>query len=81
MPREKAMEVCRQKLELVGLQDEVAFRKPSQLSGGMRKRVGLARAIAVDPEIILYDEPTSGLDPVTSEAINELIMAIRFATL
>jgi len=77
MPRKQAMEVCRKKLELVGLKDEVAFRKPSQLSGGMRKRVGLARAIAVDPEIILYDEPTSGLDPVTSEAINELILDMQ----
>jgi phospholipid/cholesterol/gamma-HCH transport system ATP-binding protein len=77
MPREKALEVCRHKLELVGLKGEVAFRKPSQLSGGMRKRVGLARAIAVDPEIILYDEPTSGLDPVTSEAINELILDMQ----
>jgi phospholipid/cholesterol/gamma-HCH transport system ATP-binding protein len=77
MPREKALEVCRQKLELVGLKNEVAYRKPSQLSGGMRKRVGLARAIAVDPEIILYDEPTSGLDPVTSEAINELILDMQ----
>ncbi len=77
MPRAKALEVCRQKLELVGLKDEVASRKPSQLSGGMRKRVGLARAIAVDPEIILYDEPTSGLDPVTSEAINDLILDMQ----
>jgi phospholipid/cholesterol/gamma-HCH transport system ATP-binding protein len=77
MPRKKALEVCHQKLELVGLKDEVAFRKPSQLSGGMRKRVGLARAIAVDPEIILYDEPTSGLDPVTSEAINDLILDMQ----
>jgi phospholipid/cholesterol/gamma-HCH transport system ATP-binding protein len=77
MPRDKALEVCRKKLELVGLKDEVAFRKPSQLSGGMRKRVGLARAIAVDPEIILYDEPTSGLDPVTSEAINDLILDMQ----
>jgi len=77
MDRAKARAICHQKLELVGLKDEVAFRKPSQLSGGMRKRVGLARAIAVDPEIILYDEPTSGLDPVTSEAINGLILDMR----
>lgn len=77
MARPQALTLCRQKLELVGLKDEVAFRKPSQLSGGMRKRVGLARAIAVDPEIILYDEPTSGLDPVTSEAINDLILDMQ----
>jgi phospholipid/cholesterol/gamma-HCH transport system ATP-binding protein len=77
MTRPKALEVVKQKLELVGLKDEIIDRKPSQLSGGMRKRVGLARAIAVDPEIILYDEPTSGLDPVTSEAINDLILDMQ----
>jgi phospholipid/cholesterol/gamma-HCH transport system ATP-binding protein len=77
MPMKKALEVVRQKLELVGLKDDLLELKPSQLSGGMRKRVGLARAIAVDPEIILYDEPTSGLDPVTSEAINGLILDMQ----
>jgi len=77
MPMTKALEVVRQKLELVGLKDDLLELKPSQLSGGMRKRVGLARAIAVDPEIILYDEPTSGLDPVTSEAINGLILDMQ----
>src|SRR5665213_2849266 len=77
MPHAKALEVVRQKLELVGLKDDLLDLKPAQLSGGMRKRVGLARAIAVDPEIILYDEPTSGLDPVTSEAINGLILDMQ----
>jgi phospholipid/cholesterol/gamma-HCH transport system ATP-binding protein len=77
MPQDKALEVVRQKLELVGLKDDLLDLKPAQLSGGMRKRVGLARAIAVDPEIILYDEPTSGLDPVTSEAINDLILDMQ----
>lgn len=77
MTRAKALEVVRQKLELVGLKDDLLDLKPAQLSGGMRKRVGLARAIAVDPEIILYDEPTSGLDPVTSEAINDLILDMQ----
>jgi len=77
MPHAKALEVVRQKLELVGLKDDLLDLKPAQLSGGMRKRVGLARAIAVDPEIILYDEPTSGLDPVTSEAINDLILDMQ----
>src|SRR6185295_8591653 len=77
MPEAKALEVVREKLELVGLKDDLMFLKPAQLSGGMRKRVGLARAIAVDPEIILYDEPTSGLDPVTSEAINGLILDMQ----
>ena len=77
MTRRAAVEVVRQKLELVGLKDDLLDLKPAQLSGGMRKRVGLARAIAVNPEIILYDEPTSGLDPVTSEAINDLILDMQ----
>lgn len=66
----------RDKLALVNLKD--AFDKhPGELSGGMRKRVGLARAIITDPEIILYDEPTSGLDPVTSRTIDRLIDRLR----
>ena len=77
MPEPKALEIVKQKLELVGLKDDLVGLKPAQLSGGMRKRVGLARAIAADPEIILYDEPTSGLDPVTSEAINDLILDMQ----
>jgi len=77
MPQEKALGIAREKLALVGLEPEIADRMPSELSGGMRKRVGLARAIAVDPELILYDEPTSGLDPVTSQAINLLIQDMQ----
>ncbi|HPG01320.1 MAG TPA: ATP-binding cassette domain-containing protein [Kiritimatiellia bacterium] len=65
-----------EKLKLVGLEDAVA-KYPSDLSGGMRKRVGLARAIVTKPEIILYDEPTSGLDPVTSRSIDRLIDSMR----
>ena len=61
-----------ERLEWVGLQDAVALR-PASLSGGMRKRVGLARALAMDPEYILYDEPTTGLDPITADVINVLI--------
>lgn len=59
-------------LELVGLKD-VDFKMPSELSGGMRKRVGLARAIALTPQILLYDEPTTGLDPIMTDAIDQLI--------
>ena len=65
-----------EKLALVGLED-VFDKNPSDLSGGMRKRVGLARAIIMKPEIILYDEPTSGLDPVTSRTIDHLIDSLR----
>jgi phospholipid/cholesterol/gamma-HCH transport system ATP-binding protein len=64
------------KLELVGLAG-TAHKMPSELSGGMKKRVALARAIARDPEIILYDEPTTGLDPITANTINELIVRLR----
>jgi len=65
------------RLAEVGLPESVAAKKPAELSGGMRKRVGLARALAMDPEIILYDEPTTGLDPIMSDVINELILNTR----
>jgi phospholipid/cholesterol/gamma-HCH transport system ATP-binding protein len=64
-------------LGLVGLKPEVAALKPAELSGGMKKRVGLARAIAHEPDYILYDEPTTGLDPIMSDVINDLIVGIR----
>lgn len=62
-----------EKLKLVGLSG-ILDLKPAELSGGMKKRVGLARAICLDPEIILYDEPTTGVDPIMADAINELII-------
>jgi phospholipid/cholesterol/gamma-HCH transport system ATP-binding protein len=65
-----------EKLRMVGM-EHAAEKKPSELSGGMKKRVGLARAIAMDPEIILYDEPTTGLDPIMSDVINRLIRSLQ----
>src|SRR5262249_21828905 len=67
----------RDRLKEVGLPDGAAEKMPAELSGGMRKRVGLARALALDPEVMLYDEPTTGLDPVMTELINDLILQTR----
>lgn len=64
-------------LEMVGLKEEFKFKMPSELSGGMRSRVGLARAIVMKPEYMLYDEPTSALDPIMTEKINDLILNLR----
>ena len=72
-PEDEIKEIVREKLHLVGL-DDVEDMMPNELSGGMKKRVSLARAIAFEPEIILYDEPSSGLDPIMSEKIDELII-------
>ena len=76
MPIEEIKTIVAEKLALVGLPGTEAMY-PSQLSGGMSKRVGLARAIAMSPEILLYDEPTSGLDPVIASVVDELIMQMR----
>ncbi len=62
------------RLHEVGLPDGLEHKKPAELSGGQRKRVGLARALALNPEVMLYDEPTTGLDPIMSDVINELIL-------
>jgi phospholipid/cholesterol/gamma-HCH transport system ATP-binding protein len=70
-------DVVRQRLNEVGLPAGVESKKPAELSGGMRKRVGLARALAIDPEVMLYDEPTTGLDPIMTDVINELIRQVR----
>ena len=61
-------------LESVGINLKSFFKLPSELSGGMRKRVGLARALALGPDIMLYDEPTTGLDPITTKMVNDLIL-------
>jgi phospholipid/cholesterol/gamma-HCH transport system ATP-binding protein len=74
LPRRKARAIAVTKLGQVGLGSEVADLRPSELSGGMLKRVALARAIAADPEIIFFDEPTTGLDPIMADVINNLIV-------
>jgi phospholipid/cholesterol/gamma-HCH transport system ATP-binding protein len=75
VPRRKAKDIAVEKLGKVGLGPDVAMLSPAELSGGMQKRVGLARAIAADPEIIFFDEPTTGLDPIMADVINDLIVA------
>ena len=74
MPRKKAKQEAVKYLRQVGLSEDVADLSPSELSGGMQKRVGLARAIATNPEIIFFDEPTNGLDPIMADVINVLII-------
>jgi phospholipid/cholesterol/gamma-HCH transport system ATP-binding protein len=74
MARAKAKDIAIEKLALVGLGSSVAYLSPAELSGGMQKRVGLARAIAADPQIIFFDEPTTGLDPIMADVINNLIV-------
>ena len=76
MPESQILSVIRRTLRMVGLMGRENVM-PSELSGGMKKRVSLARAIAINPKIVLYDEPTSGLDPVMSSTINRLIMSTR----
>ena len=77
MPEEQVRELVRSKLKLMGLTASVESKFPADLSGGMRKRVGLARAVVMDPKIVLYDEPTTGLDPITTEYVDEMILAAQ----
>jgi len=72
----KIEEIASEKLRMVGL-DGLQERRPGQISGGQKKRVALARAIALDPEVVFYDEPTTGLDPVRADVINELILKLK----
>ena len=74
MDKKQAKEIAIEKITAVGLRAEVAELFPAELSGGMQKRVGLARAVAISPEIIFFDEPTTGLDPIMADVINELIV-------
>lgn len=76
LSREEIRRIVSEKLGLVGLASNGLLR-PAELSGGMKKRVGLARAIAMEPEIVLYDEPTTGVDPIMGDAINELIIELH----
>ena len=75
MKKEQAKEKAYQKLKQVGLSADIGKMYPADLSGGMKKRVGLARAIATDPELIFFDEPTTGLDPIMADVINDLIVS------
>lgn len=77
VPEKDYPKVIREKLALVGLKEDVANLNPSELSGGMKKRVSLARVLAVEPKVILYDEPTTGLDPIMSDIISDLIMDLK----
>jgi len=77
LDEDKIREEVRDRLTEVGLSTDIVAKMPMELSGGMRKRVGLARALALQPEVMLYDEPTTGLDPIMSDVINELMLRTK----
>ena len=77
VPESEYPRIVREKLALVGLKEDVANLNPSELSGGMKKRVSLARVLAVNPKVILYDEPTTGLDPIMSDIISDLVLDLK----
>ncbi len=77
LPQEQIERIVQEKLSLVQLSEDTLVKYPSELSGGMRKRVGLARTLVTNPDTILYDEPTTGLDPITSRVIHELMASTQ----